>query len=67
MSRESTEQAIMDDLQAEHDFLDEAAERWLEAKAAGKDTSAIDAEIDEHDAASRRLERRLRRRQRSHT
>lgn len=57
----------MGDLQAEHDFLEDAAERWLDAKAAGKDTTAIDAEINEHDAASRRLERRLRRRQRSKT
>lgn len=39
--------------------LDEAGERWLELRAAGKDTAALDAEVEAAKRVTRQLEAKI--------
>jgi hypothetical protein len=49
------------ELAEQRDRLSECGERWLEAKAAGKPTSALDAEASSYYDEIRRLEKLARR------
>lgn len=53
----------LSDLEDEHvaamAALEEAAARWVETKASGKSTAKVEAEIQEHESATRRLERKI--------
>lgn len=50
------------ELQDAHDVLAEAGERWLETKAAGRDTSSIDVEVAAAERTIARLETKVHRR-----
>lgn len=49
------------ELEDAHACLEEAGERWLETKAAGKSTAPIDVEVAAAEATIARLEQKVRR------
>jgi hypothetical protein len=59
--REATLAALRLECEQETARLEEAAERWLDTKASGRDLTAIDAEIRGIDQNQRRLQRKIHR------
>lgn len=56
----------LDELRADHEkwmqALSQAAERWVNARAAGLPTDVYDRQMEEAERNTRRLERRIKRR-----